>query len=324
MTRTSDAKEYPLPADWRAMVKKDASLSSDGNIKSIQLWRHRTIFKKKGGITVNRIFKVEYNQGQHEFLTEAVATFYLKKEPWILEPVYHLCSVRNYRKVVFGEGAKTSQAHETHHHDTTETGRPNVWYCTDNHSKLCSEGSVCNLLHHMHLSDDANLFRGIAVNCTIDGLKKAMKTDVLPKRILLGHEIDPFEKCIWILETRFNCRRMRPVNLSRLNTSTAVVQFLHKLKLPVLLSVVGHGTFYNHVVVAWRNEIIDFETSHTYAVTFENIENICGVQNPFVRICRACVICPSKAMKRAVGDLTDWGEKTAVDDLSHWFMNTKK
>jgi hypothetical protein len=257
-------------------------------------------------------------------VTEKAATFYLKKEPWLLEPVYHLGSVRNYRKVVFGEGAKTSQAPETQPHDTVATGRPNKWFCTDNHSKLCAEGSVCNLLHHMNLSADANLFRGIAINCTMDGLKKAMETTILPKRILLGQEIDPFEKCIWILETRFNCRRMRPVNISRLISSTAVVQFLHQLKLPVVLSVVGHGTFYNHVVVAWRNEIIDFETSHTYAVTVKNIENICGVKNPFVRICRACVICPSKTMKRAVGDMTDWGEKSAVEELSHWFRTTKK
>jgi hypothetical protein len=323
-TATTPAKEYSLPPDWRAKVKKDASLSSDGNIKSIQLWRHRKIFTRQGEITIDRIFKVEYDSGRHEFVTEAIATFYLKKEPWILEPVYHLGSVRNYRKVVFGEGAKTSQAHESQPQETTATGRPNEWFCTDNHSKLCSEGSVCNLLYHMNLSDHANIFRGIAINCTIDGLKKAMALEVLPKRILLGHEIDPFEKCIWILETRFNCRRMRPVNLSRLTSSTAVVHFLQQLQLPVLLSVVGHGTFYNHVVVAWRNEIIDFETSHTYAVTVKSIENICGVRNPFVRICRACVICPSKAMKRAVGDLTDWGEKSAIEQLSHYFTTTKK
>ncbi len=78
-TETTDAKEYPLPADWRAVVKKDASCSSDGNIKSIQLWRHQKIFTKEGGITVDRIFKVEYDQGRHEFVTEAIATFYLKK-----------------------------------------------------------------------------------------------------------------------------------------------------------------------------------------------------------------------------------------------------
>jgi hypothetical protein len=322
-TATTPAKEYPLPPDWRALVKKDASRSSDGNIKSIQLWRHRKIFTKECGTTFDRIFKVEYDHGLQEFVTEATATFYLKKEPWILEPVYHLGSVRNYRKVVFGEGAKTSQAFETQQHDTIATGRPNVWFCTDNHSKLCSEGSVCNLLHHMNLSDDAIVFRGIAINCTVDGLKQAMGTSTLPKRILSGHEIDPFEKCMWILETRFKCRRMRPVNLSRLTSSTAVAEFLHLLQLPVLLSVVGQGTFYNHVVVAWRNEIIDFETRHTYAVTLENIENICGVQNPFVRICRACVICPSKTMKRAVGDFTDWGEKSAVEELSHWFTKTK-
>jgi hypothetical protein len=29
-------------------------------------------------------------------------------------------------------------------------------------------------------------------------------------------------------------------------------------------------------------------------------------------------------MKRAVGDLTDWGEKSAIEQLSHYFTTTKK
>jgi hypothetical protein len=150
-----------------------------------------------------------------------------------------------------------------------------------------------------------------------------METMTLPKQIVLGQKIDPFEKCVWILEKQFNCQRMHPVNVSRLTSSTAVVNFLHLLQLPVLLSVVGKGAFYNHVVVAWRNKIIDFKARTTYIANVANIKNLCGVKNPFVQISRACVICPSKKMKHAVGDFTDWGEKNVVSEMLHWFTKTK-
>jgi hypothetical protein len=164
-TETKKAKEYPLPREWRAMVKKDATCSSAGNIKSIQLWRHWRLFTDETKITIDRIFKVEYDKGSsgsrcvsQEFVTEAAAMFYLKKEPWILEPVYHLCSICNYRKVVFGEGAKTSKAQETQHQDTATIGRTNVWFCLTNDSKVCMEGSMRTMLYHMNLVEEANVF----------------------------------------------------------------------------------------------------------------------------------------------------------------------
>jgi hypothetical protein len=36
-------KDAQLSSDWRAAVKKDSQHSSSGNIKSIQLWRHRQL-----------------------------------------------------------------------------------------------------------------------------------------------------------------------------------------------------------------------------------------------------------------------------------------
>lgn len=89
------------------------------------------------------------------------------------------------------------------------------------------------------------------------------------------------------------------------------------IKLPMILSVVGKHTYYNHVVVAWRENIIDFEEQFTYSATVENVNQICGPNNPFHKLSRGYIILPSKKMKQGVGDYSDWGENDVLLKYSH-------
>ena len=107
-------KETPLPKQWRNAVKNDAIQSQANNIKSIQLWRHRKTIKDSKE-HIERTYYVEYdsNVGQKQMKTayvkDKIATYYLQKEPWILDGILPLCAVRSYMKLKFGEGAKSSK-----------------------------------------------------------------------------------------------------------------------------------------------------------------------------------------------------------------------
>jgi len=86
-------KDQHLPRDWKVAVKTDAQRSGTNNIRSIQLWRHRRIFRNNK-IGVDRIYRVEYDASSNvkkstkvAFVREDVATFYLKREPWIVDDV---------------------------------------------------------------------------------------------------------------------------------------------------------------------------------------------------------------------------------------------
>ncbi len=172
----------------------------------------------------------------------------------------------------------------------------------------------------MDMTDVAEEFRLIALNQTVDGLKLAMNVTAIPKRVVdATHLVDPIEKCMWILEKRFNCGGFRSLNVERLNTSHALAKGLCTIQLPVILSVVGKESLYKHVVVAWRKKIIDFETSETYLVTAHTVDRICGPKNLFVRVSRAYMLRPSKAMKRAVEDYSDWGEADLLRQFSFLF-----
>ena len=79
----------------------------------------------------------------------------------------------------------------------------------------------------------------------------------------------------------------------------------------------GQHSFYNHVVVFWRGNIINFETSQLYPLTRVNVGRICGSKNPFHKISQGYVILPSKKRKYSVGDVSDWGEKEIHESAAH-------
>ena len=98
-----------------------------------------------------------------------------------------------------------------------------------------------------------------------------------------------------------------------------VVEHMNHIHLPVILSVVGHKSVYSHVIVLWRGNIIDFENTAPYALTVKSMEYICGPKNPFHYVRCGYVITPSKMMKLAVGDFTDWGGKMLRERFYHLF-----
>jgi hypothetical protein len=317
-------KKKSLPPKWLKDVKRDAFNSNSGQIKSIQLWRYRRVLMSDTKSSTDQIYEIEYDatmRGQstrRTFVSDAIATQFLKSEPWTVAQVNSLCYVRNYRRLVFGEGAKTSHNEEKQVNTNIPSGRENVWWSVENHAKLCTEGCVFNMFCHMNLTDDANKFREISVHDTVADLKLAMAVTAIPKKVLdATHGVDPIEKCMWILEKRFNCRRLGYLNTARLVTAESLVNALHAIRLPMIISVVGKQSYYNHVVVAWRDEIIDFEEKFTYSVSMENVDRICGPKNPFHKVSRGYIILPSKIMKRSIGDFSDWGEKDVLEKYSH-------
>jgi len=79
-------------------------MSESNNIKNIQLWRHIYEWKESKPF-INRIYLVQYEllqQGQNStksaFVTEKVATYFVQKEPWLVDPLRTLSGVRSYRK----------------------------------------------------------------------------------------------------------------------------------------------------------------------------------------------------------------------------------
>jgi hypothetical protein len=161
-------KDKPLPPNWLRQVKSDALNSHLAQIKSMQLWRYRRMMVSDTQSSADPIYEIEYTNDvrksmRRAYVSERIATEFLKPEPWKVDQVTSLCFLRNYRKLVFGEGAKASRSDG----QRSSCGKENPWWSEDNHCKLCTEGCVFNMLCHMNLTEDANKFRQLSVHNTV-------------------------------------------------------------------------------------------------------------------------------------------------------------
>jgi hypothetical protein len=121
--------------------------------------------------------------------------------------------------------------------------------------------------------------------------------------------IDSIQKCLWILRKKFKFATTRNIKLNLFCSLKTTLKALLAIKIPMLISVESRQATYNHVVVVWRNMVIDFECMHTYALTEEPLREVCGVHTTFVRLTSGYGVIPPKPIRSAMknADEYDWG-----------------
>ena len=102
-----------------------------------------------------------------------------------------------------------------------------------------------------------------------------------------------------------------------------LVTNLSKISFPVIVSVVGRYSSYNHVVVVWNKTIIDVEHEYPFVLTVDNVDSLAGKKNHFHKLVQGIGILPSKAMKKKNYDFLDWGESKMRQDLHYLFKKSK-
>ncbi len=77
----------------------------------------------------------------------------------------------------------------------------------------------------------------------------------------------------------------------------------------MLIPVESKVAAYQHVVVVWREMVIDYESKYTYPLTEDTLRQICGVNTTFQRISYGYGILPSKFCKalQVNQNIQDWG-----------------
>ncbi len=56
---------------------------------------------------------------------------------------------------------------------------------------------------------------------------------------------------------------------------------LSKISFPVIVSVVGRFSLYNHVVVVWKGMIFDIENEYPFALTVDSVEYLAERKKSF-------------------------------------------
>ena len=331
-----------LPRDYIKSIRRDVLNAECNHIRSITLWRsiaHLDVFKKRNPMTKSLIYRVETEDvavsrktsTKTVYMSGKDATLALKTEPWIVDTVSSLPQVHSYRKVMFGDGAKLKTDSSDKSDDvlkamvdTIACGPKNYWYDSDNFAKWCTEGSVINLVCQLLSTDEADRFKNIAV-LPNDALLSAMEVDKFPKNVQSKqNRIDPIEKCVWILEKKFKCRRSMYLNAEQFRTAELTVKHLGMISFPVIISILGVQSSYNHVVVVWKKMIIDFENEYPYSLSVDNLNKLAGKNNRFHKLVCGVGILPSITMKKKHNDKGDWGEGDMKTELRHLFKKKER
>ncbi len=131
----------------------------------------------------------------------------------------------------------------------------NMFYSRQNLCKLCAEGAVRNLMNVLHCSTaDMTSFWNLATS-PLHTIQKSLNEDQLPRAVMSASlRIDSIEKCLWILQKKFNFATTSKLRLSEFQSLKLSLNALVEIKFPMLISVQSSRALYKHVVVVWRKK----------------------------------------------------------------------
>jgi hypothetical protein len=110
------------------------------------------------------------------------------------------------------------------------------------------------------LQEDMNIFGELATS-DLFTLIKSLNETLVPRAVLspsLG--IDLIQKCLWILHKKFKFQTTKKFNYKHFQCLKQSLKALLEIKFPMLISVESKFVTYHHVVVVWREMVIDYES----------------------------------------------------------------
>jgi hypothetical protein len=132
----------------------------------------------------------------------------------------------------------------------------------------------------------------------------------VPKAVLKSSgECDSLQKSLWILCKKFKFSTTSLLQNECFKNLKNTIEILRKIKFPLIISVMGTHALYHHVVVVWREMIIDYESEYTFLLTNDSLRQICGVNTSYARISCRYGIFPPKNIQNSMKTISieDWG-----------------
>jgi hypothetical protein len=90
---------------------------------------------------------------------------------------------------------------------------------------------------------------------------KLLNESHVPKAVLIPSlGIDLIQECLWILHKKFNFQTTKKLNIKHFQCLKRSLRALLDIKFPMLISVESKLATYHHMVVVWREMVIDYES----------------------------------------------------------------
>jgi hypothetical protein len=139
---------------------------------------------------------------------------------------------------------------------------------------------------------------------------KSLNETFVPRAVLspsLG--INSIQKCMRILHKKFKFQTTKKNYKKHVQCFKQSLKALLEIKFPMLISVERKFATYHHVVVVWREMVIDYESMNTYPLTEDTLRQICSGNTTFQQISCGYGILPSTICNFFEGNeyIQDWG-----------------
>jgi hypothetical protein len=139
-------------------------------------------------------------------------------------------------------------------------------------------------------------------------------------------ESNMIQKCLWILHKKFKFQTTKKINYKHFQCLKQSLKALLDIKFPMLTSSESKFAVYHHVVVVWREMVIDYESMYMYHLTEDTLRQICGVNTIFQGSSCGYGILPSTICKTFEGNqyIQDWGiadlykPGSSIRDYFYW------
>jgi hypothetical protein len=67
---------------------------------------------------------------------------------------------------------------------------------------------------------------------------------------------------------------------------------------------------YDHIVVVWQGQVLDYEPEIIYMLTEDSLHKMCGVNTTFSHISCGYGPFPPKSIRAMSPEITDWGDSS--------------
>jgi hypothetical protein len=130
------------------------------------------------------------------------------------------------------------------------------------------------------LPEDMNIFWELATS-DLFTLMKSLNESYIPKAVKPSLGINLIQKCLWILRKKFKFQTTKKLNYKHFQCLKQLLKALLEIEFPMLISVESKFATNHHMVVVWREMVIDCESMYTYPLTEDTLRQICGVNTTF-------------------------------------------
>ena len=133
----------------------------------------------------------------------------------------------------------------------------------------------------------------------------------VPKAVCNSHQqVNSIWKRLWILRTKFIFISTQKTKLSGLTSVRNTLHALRQFEFPKIISVHSKCAAYDHVVMVWQGQVLDYESEIMYMLTEDSLHQMCGVNTTFSHISCGYGLFPPKSIRAMSPEVTDCSDSS--------------